>query len=87
MRSTRIKLTVYWLLGKIIAGKSNDKIWDKQEKPMTEAVISLVHQRKFTRVATSAHFWIRDTGILRSPVSYLRICSHGKYVKHLQHGL
>lgn len=54
---------------------------------MTEAVISLVHQRKFTRVATSAHFWIRDTGILRSPVSYLRICSHGKYVKHLQHGL
>ena len=87
MRSTRIKLTVSWLFWKIIAGKSNDKIWDKQEEPMTEAVISLVHQRKFTRVATSAHFWIRDAGILRSTVSYLIFCSHGKYVKHLQHRL
>lgn len=54
---------------------------------MAEAVISLVRPRKFARVATSAHFWTRDNGILRSPVSYLRICSHGKYVKHLQHSL
>lgn len=54
---------------------------------MAEAVNSLVRQRKFTRVATSARSLIRDTGILRSPVNYLRICSHGKYVKHLQHDL
>lgn len=78
---------MYWLFWKITAGKSKDKIWDKQEERMAEAVNSLVRQREFTRVATSAHSLIRDTGILRSPVSYLRICSHGKYVKHLQHGL
>jgi len=59
--------------------------WDKQEERMAEAVNSPVRQREFTRVATSARSLIRDTGILRSPVSYLRICSHGKYVKHLQH--
>ena len=52
---------------------------------MAKAVNSPVSQRELTRVATSAHSLIRDTGILRSTFSYLKICSHGKYVKHLKH--
>lgn len=87
VRSSRPKLTVFWLFWKITAGKSKDKIGVQQEGRISEAVNSLVHQREFTRVATSARSLIGDTGILRSTVSYLIICSHGKYVKHLQHRL
>ena len=78
---------MYWLFWKITAGKSKDKIWDQQERRICEAVNSLILQIKFTMVATSARSLIGDNGILRSTVSYLIICSHGKYIKHLQHSL
>ncbi|MEG4492094.1 hypothetical protein [Microcoleus sp. D3_18_C4] len=43
VRSTRKKLTVYWLFWKITAGKTKDKIWNKQEdyivgEPGVEAI-------------------------------------------------